>query len=76
MGWPSLLSGGEGSSHRGAWESTAVAAPGVLSDGTSGRRREERMRSRGVGDGGREGRYKAQNAEVAARRLTGSRRRP
>jgi hypothetical protein len=49
----------------------AAAAPGVLSDGTRGRRREERMRSPEVGDGGREGRYKAQNAEVAARCLVG-----
>lgn len=29
------------------------------------------MRSPEVGDGGREGRYKARNAEVAARRLAG-----
>jgi hypothetical protein len=49
----------------------AAAAPGVLSDGMRGRRREERMRSPEVGDGGREGRYKAQNAEVAARCLVG-----
>ena len=59
MGWPSLLSKGEGRSGRGHVGNDAASAPGVLSDGTRGRRREERMRSPEVGDGGREGRYKA-----------------
>ncbi len=71
MGWPSLLSKGEGRSGRGQVGDDAAAAPGVLSDGTRGRRREERMRSPEVGDGGREGRYKARNAEVAVRCLVG-----
>jgi len=43
------------------WRREAVATPGVSSDGTRGRTREERMRSPEVGGavlGRREGRYK------------------
>ena len=66
MNAAALLSEAKATADADKWERTRLAAPGVWSDGTSGRRREERMRSPGVGDVGREGRYKA-SAEVAAR---------
>ena len=48
-----------------AWREEAVVTSGVLSGGTRGRRREERMRSPGVGAARRrEGGYKARTAEV------------